>query len=224
MIDLHTHILPGMDDGSRCAEETAALLAMLKDQGADTLAATSHFYADREDPEAFLRRREEALAQLDTEMKVIPGAEVMYFSGMQHSEALQDLCIGDSRLLLVEMPFRPWSDRVVEEVLDIQLRQGLQVVLAHVDRYGSRECMGRWKKPLLHEGVLFQANADAIVRPFSPVLSMVKAGQIHFLGSDCHNLTTRAPVIGAAAAKLSRKLGKETLQAMDARARELLNI
>lgn len=226
MIDLHTHILPGMDDGSANVEESAAILAMLKKQGVDTLAATSHFYADRENPDMFLRRREQALASLQTDLRILPGAEVAYFPGMHQSEALKDLCIGVSNLLLVEMPFRIWSDRVIREVLAIREQQGLQVVLAHVDRYRGRECMGRWAQTLLEEGILFQVNADALLKLFhaGSLVAMARAGNIHFLGSDCHNLTDRAPAIGIAAAKLSRKIGEEALQAMDARARELLKL
>ena len=226
MIDLHTHILPGMDDGSANVEESTALLATLKGQGVDTLAATSHFYADREDPDHFLCRREQALASLYTDLQILPGAEVAYFPGMHQSEALKDLCIGASQLLLVEMPFRIWSDRVIREVLAIREQQGLQVVLAHVDRYRGRECMGRWAQTLLEEGVLFQVNADALLKTFGTgsLMAMVRSGNIHFLGSDCHNLTNRAPVIGAAVAKLSRKLGDEALQTLDAQARELLKL
>lgn len=224
MIDLHTHILPGMDDGSSSPSETEALLAMLRAQSVDTLAATSHFYATRETPEIFLRRREEAMVRVQTDLTVLPGAEVLYFTGMKHSSALKDLCIGDSKLLLVEMPFAPWSERTVADVLDICQCQGLQVVLAHVDRYCNRDCMGRWKDILIQEGVLFQANAQGLLRPFSKAFAMAKAGQIHFLGSDCHNLTDRAPEIGAAAAKLARKLGEQALRNMDARGREWLNL
>ena len=89
MIDLHSHILPGMDDGSQSPEETAALLGMLQKQGVTTLAATPHFYA-RETPESFLQRREEAAAHLPcTESPaILLGAEVAYFAGMGSSEAL----------------------------------------------------------------------------------------------------------------------------------------
>lgn len=226
MIDLHTHILPGMDDGSVSPEESAALLTMLSSQGVDTLAATSHFYADRETPETFLRRREQALARLKADLRILPGAEVAYFPGMHQSEALKTLCIGKSSLLLVEMPFRDWPERVIREVLEIQYLQGLQVVLAHVDRYRGKACMSRWEKTLLSEGVLFQVNADVLLRPLgaSRYMAMAKAGNIHFLGSDCHNLTDRAPAIGAAFSRLSRKLGEEVMQAMDTRAREWLNL
>ena len=88
MIDLHSHILPGMDDGSKNPEESAALLRMLQQQGVTTLAATPHFYA-RETPEAFLKRRQEAVAKLpimEDGPRMLLGAEVAYFSGMGNCE------------------------------------------------------------------------------------------------------------------------------------------
>ena len=84
MIDIHSHILPGIDDGSQSVEESHALLALLREQGVETVVATPHFYADRNDPENFLRRRKEALARLDhgeTEMpRILLGAEVAYLT------------------------------------------------------------------------------------------------------------------------------------------------
>ena len=65
MIDFHSHILPGMDDGSQTVEESLTLLEMLRAQGVDTVAATPHFYARENSPEVFLRRRREAWERLD---------------------------------------------------------------------------------------------------------------------------------------------------------------
>ena len=64
MIDLHTHILPNVDDGSSSLEESLALLRMLASQGVTLTAATPHFYATSDTPEQFFRRREAAWKQL----------------------------------------------------------------------------------------------------------------------------------------------------------------
>ena len=65
------------------------------------------------------------------------GAEVHYFDGMSHTEELPLLTLESTNILLLEMPFGPWSQRMVEEVLEIQTRRNLQVLLAHVERYQS---------------------------------------------------------------------------------------
>ena len=100
MVDLHSHILPGIDDGSRSLEMTEAMLAEMGKQGIHTVAATPHFYANRDLPEAFLQRRKKALEQVagltGNYPKIIPGAEVVYFDGMVRSQILEQLQLGDT--------------------------------------------------------------------------------------------------------------------------------
>ncbi len=212
MIDLHSHILPGMDDGSTDVAMSAVMLDMLAEQGVTTVVATPHFYADKHNPEEFLQCRAEAMAQLpETAMQVLVGAEVAYFDGMSRSAALPALCIGDTKLVLVEMPFGQWTERMVQEICEIPAQQGLQPVLAHVDRYRSQ--FNRFYKRLAEQGVLFQFNAD-VFKDWSSrlwALGMFDRGFIHFLGSDCHNLTTRAPKIGDAVHMLAKKRGAEAV-------------
>lgn len=230
MIDIHSHILPGIDDGSQSVEESHALLALLREQGVETVVATPHFYADRNDPENFLRRRKEALTQLDhgeTEMpRILLGAEVAYFDGMSHSAELLDLQLGTSGLLLVEMPFAAWTQRMIAEVCQLQLLTGLTPVLAHVERYRRADRLPKFKRQLLEQGVLFQCNAEAFLsmRDRRWALSLLKKGDIHFLGSDAHNLTTRPPQLAQAAAVITQKLGADAFARLAALNKEQLNL
>ena len=209
MIDLHTHILPGMDDGSRSPEETAALLTRLEQQGVTTVAATPHFYA-KETPAAFLKRRQEAANQLNTSMEVLLGAEVAYFSGMGNCEDLIPLQIGNTKLLLVEMPFHDWSERAIEDICEIPIQLGLIPVLAHINRYPGKHQFSKYKDILLQSGVYFQCNAEAFQAFLSrrKMLDLLENGYIHFLGSDCHNITSRPPRLDQANDAIARKLGK----------------
>ena len=214
MIDFHSHILPGVDDGSKNAEMSAALLQMLQQQGVTTVVATPHFYADKDNPQDFLRRRAEGLANLpETPLQVLMGAEVAYFDGMSHSDALRDMCVCNTKLLLVEMPFGVWTDRVVQEVCEIA-DQGLQPVLAHVDRYRSQFI--RFYPRRLEYDVLFQFNADAFLdwRNRRWALAQFDRELVHFIGSDCHNLTTRLPQMDKAAQVITKKRGAEALAAL----------
>lgn len=226
MIDIHAHILPEMDDGSAGAEETARMLSLLKQQGVTTVVATPHFYATKDRPERFLARRQAALEKIEYDAKTMPrlalGAEVAYFDGMNRCEALRQLQLGNSGLLLVEMPFTSWTERMVEEILSLQRMLGLQPVLAHVERYGSQ--FRRFQKRLLDGGVLFQCNADAFLGglPALRWLRMLKNGEVHFLGSDCHNMDTRAPKLDQAANVIVKKLGGDTLEALDHFAKSIL--
>ena len=113
MIDFHTHILPGIDDGSRDPDESMGLLQEEIRQGVRTIVATPHFYANRISVEGFLRRREQSIQILNASVsrageifdfrettgartalpEIYVGAEVYYFPGMGRAEKLRDLRI-----------------------------------------------------------------------------------------------------------------------------------
>ncbi len=228
MIDLHCHILPGVDDGSANVEESVKLLEMLGSQGVDTIVATPHFYATEDTPEQFLQRREDAYRQLqqagvDTS-KIIPGAEVAYYDGMHKSQVLEQMQIGASKLILIEMPFRNWNDRMIETVCSIQIQLGLQPVLAHIERYAGRQQLKKYKDMLLENGIFFQCNVTAFLNGFKSrrYFRMLQDGQVHFIGTDSHNLTNRAPKLDQAAVIIGKKIGPGLLPELNAYARELL--
>ena len=76
MTDLHTHILPGMDDGAKTPEESLQMLRMERDQGVDTVVLTPHFYRDREWPERFLARRRASAEALRDALMALPEEEI----------------------------------------------------------------------------------------------------------------------------------------------------
>lgn len=228
MIDLHSHILPGIDDGSQNPEMTRRLLEEMTRQGVKTVVATPHFYAACDNPEAFLQRREDAMRQVAALQgkfpRIIPGAEVAYFDGMGNSDQLAQLQIGTSGLLLVEMPFCPWTERMILQITELQLQLGLIPVLAHVNRYRRKDQLLRHMDKLLDSGVLFQCNAEAFLSPFFRrwALKLLAAGKIHFLGSDTHNLTTRPPKLQQAARIITKKLGADALAGLTAFTADML--
>lgn len=228
MIDLHSHILPAIDDGSASVEESEKLLQMLCSQGVTTVVATPHFYANSDYPEIFLEKRARAFAALPPcqSPQILLGAEVAYFDGMGHCQELEQMQLGQSGLLLVEMPFTPWSERMVEEVCQLQISLGLRPVLAHIDRYMDKKQIREYCDVLLDNEVYFQCNADAFRHPLKRrwLLKQLQAGNIHFLGSDCHNLQNRPPRLDQASEVIARKLGEKTLKQLDETARTLLKL
>ena len=95
IIDFHSHVLPGIDDGSHSLEESIAMLRMEAEQGVSHVIATPHFYPRHDTPEDFLRKRREAEILLREEMEkhsnlpaLSVGAEVYYFPGISNSEAM----------------------------------------------------------------------------------------------------------------------------------------
>lgn len=218
LLDAHTHILPGMDDGSASPEESLEMLRQSLQQGVETVALTPHFYPHRETPEKFLHRRARAAQQLveaagqETLPRALLGAEVAYFEGVSRAEAIPQLCIGDSRVLLLEMPFCQWTSRMLGEVRALKERAGVIPMLAHVERYlgyHNRQAL----EEMAGEGVLLQCNASFFLRGWDSILAMrmMRRRQISLLGSDCHNMTRRPPNLALAAEKIRAKCGEETL-------------
>lgn len=213
MIDFHSHFLPNVDDGSKSLEESLQMLQLAYAQGVRHMVATPHFYADETVPEEFLERRQKAydsIPRVRDIPQILLGAEVAYFNNMSRSEALQQMQIGNTGYLLVEMPFGPWNDRVVEDVCRLPDRQGLTPILAHVERYRDKLQFPKYRDALLSSDVLFQCNAGALLRFATRgwILKQCKQGCVHFLGSDCHNMTTRTPNLADGAQVIGKKMGQ----------------
>lgn len=223
--DTHSHILPGVDDGSRSAAESLKMLRREADQGIRQVVATPHFYAHRDNPERFLERRAAAWERLQAAMadqpelpRVTLGAEVYYFSGMSESDALDRLCLGDSRCLLLELPRAPWTESMYREMEAIYVKRGITPIIAHIDRYIAPFRTHGIPRRLEGLPVLVQANAEFFLdwRTAPLALRLLKADRIHLLGSDCHDLKSRKPNLGEALRLIENRLGEDALQRIHA--------
>lgn len=217
MTDWHSHVLPAMDDGSRDVSESIALLRMLSEQGIDTVIATPHFYPNRESVESFLSRRESSQSSLKPYLtedlpRIVAGAEVLYYEGISKLSGLYSLCIGDTGLLLLEMPIARWSEYTVRELVRISGMKGITLVLAHVERYLHLQT-DEAVDTLYDNGILMQVNASFFCKLWTrrTAISMLYNRGIHFIGSDCHNLTSRPPRLSRAFDYIEKRLGKEFL-------------
>lgn len=228
MLDLHSHILPVMDDGSGSVEESRELVLRLAEQGVDAVAATSHFLPHRESADSFLERRNASFAsvahlQQELGIKIIPGAEVCYYEGISRLEGLTRLCFGEGNLLLLEMPSSPWTEYKLKELTELSSRGDLRVVIAHVERsiaYQQKDTFSR----LLDCGIMFQINSSYIEEVFTrkKALSLLKNGTVTFLGSDCHGVEFRPPTIGKGFDIIKKKLGIDFLTDFDRIARSFV--
>lgn len=229
--DFHTHILPGIDDGSPNVEVSLQMLRELAGQGVGRVVATPHFYANYNSPERFLRKRAAAIEELTEAVREKPnlpqlcyGAEVYFFNGISECEALPELAISGTKCLLLEMPFSRWSDSMYRQILQIHERFGLIPVIAHVDRYlrpfRTNEVFAR----LSELPVVVQANADFFTERSSrrKAIRLLKDGHIHLLGSDCHNMTNRKPNLGQARQIIAEAAGDAFLQQMQVLEADLL--
>lgn len=219
--DFHSHILPGIDDGSASLNESIAMLKMEAEQGIRQVVATPHFYARHDSPERFLRRRADAEARLREEMEKHPGlpqleigAEVYFFRGISESELLTQLTFKEKGCILLEMSQPVWAESIYRELSSIYYDRGIVPIIAHIDRYISRFRTYGIPEKLAELPVLVQANASFFLRSSTRnmALKMLREDKIHLLGSDCHNLNDRSPNLGEAVALISQRLGAEAIR------------
>ena len=221
IVDFHSHILPGIDDGSSCLEESLQMLRLSAEQGVRHMVATPHFYPRYDSPEKFLRKREEAEIILREAMAEEPGlpevsvgAEVYFFSGISDSELIKLLTIEGKRCILLEMPQSPWKESHYRELEGIYAKHGITPIIAHVDRYIRPFHTYGIPERLAELPVLVQANASFFIQSATRgmALRMLKKERIHLLGSDCHNMRSRRPNLEAAVQCIEQKLGMDAIR------------
>jgi protein-tyrosine phosphatase len=202
VIDLHCHVLPGIDDGPQTMAGSLALARVASASGVRTLVATPHVswrYPNEAEKIAQLvaelgrRLVEDGLA-----LELRAGAEVAMtqLAEIEPSE-LQRLHIGDGEWLLLEPPFTPVAGAIEEIVQDLQ-RQGHRVVIAHPER-----CLAFHRDPellgsLIRDGALTSITAGSLRGRFGGAprrfaLKLAHEEMVHNVASDAHDLNTRAP-------------------------------
>ncbi|MBQ7329966.1 MAG: capsular biosynthesis protein [Oscillospiraceae bacterium] len=221
LTDLHTHILPGVDDGAKDLEASLEILRKQKKSGVERVALTSHFYPMREELQDFLDRRQRAYEELlyawdvDTMPQLRLGAEVHYSSSIADMD-LRKLSLAQSDYLLVEL-----SDTMVpahiEQVLKIILSQGITPILAHVER-----CAYFMEDPskllhLIELGALAQITTRALHnkrrQKFAEICLQKNVAQI--IASDVHGIWELKTGLGA----LKESLSGGTIERAEAFAR-----
>ncbi len=222
MTDLHTHILPGMDDGSRSPEMSLELLRAEAAQGVDTVVLTPHYYRERENSGRFLERRAAAMAQLEDAISALPeeercglprlilGAEVAWVPNLVECSHLRELCYGDTEAFLLELPMSPWHDGLFRQLMDLMNTTGLTPVIAHIDRYWHSQKPEQLRE-LLSLGLPTQLSAEMLLRftTRGEALKCLRSGKAQLLISDCHDPKNRKPNLRAGLAAAEKKLGAD---------------
>ena len=200
-IDFHSHILPGIDDGARNAQESAAMMQALSRQGVRQIVATPHFRGHRDNIKDFCRRRNEALNNLcryvgpDASDMLYLGAEVALEYGISECGDMSLLCYEFTNHILLEFPYRPFSRWMIEEIANIACDFDLIPVIAHIDRYVEVFSKSDYDEIFSMGGVIYQVNNEAFEARSSRriVEKLIDRNLPFVLGSDCHNTDKRRP-------------------------------
>lgn len=219
-IDIHAHILPGVDDGSRDREESRAMLLSAYRQGIRQIIATPHH--SRKRGSAGIGQLTEELAatarEIDPDFTVYQGQETYYYDGL--TAALKEgraLTLAASRYVLVE-----FDPGVSFQILYQGIRRITMAcyipVLAHIERYGCLHDEQNLRQAA-RCGCRFQMNYDSLAGPFWDsrirwCRKQVMEGNIHLLATDMHRMDYRKPDLAKPMAWLAKHVEEKKLKAM----------
>lgn len=215
LTDYHCHVLPGIDDGAETTEISEKMLDLMKMQGVGRVILTPHFYPHREQSvEDFLRRRANAFAKIShrTEFEFHLGAEIAIERGISEISGIEQLAVGGTNLMLLELPFSGYGRWVLDEIHNLKCA-GFVPVLAHVHRY-----IGGYSKlqldEILNTDAIFQVNTEvfASFRERRFVKKLIRSNARVVFGSDAHDLADRKPDFEV----LKRKVKAKIIEASDA--------
>jgi protein-tyrosine phosphatase len=210
VIDLHCHILPGLDDGSRDLEDSLGMARQAAADGLEAVCATPHIRHDHDVRIEELPGRVEALnARLREEgagVEVLAGGEVaeMAVEGLLEEE-LARVALGDGCWILLEPAPGPLGDSLLRRVGHLAER-GYRALIAHPERHLSADMFERMAA-LVAAGALIQATADFFLREqmAAGMLAMAERGLVHVLSSDAHSSRAGRPVrLGPAFERLAQ--------------------
>lgn len=221
IIDIHSHILPGLDDGSSDMRESIHMLRLAAKQGITQVVATPHYSHSFQNTSPDQIRRlcrevqETARRQMNTEILIWPGQEIMYDGDMLNLLAKRSiLTIADSRYVLTEfLPSAPYS-YIYSAMREISL-EGYIPILAHAERY-IYLCEKDRVDEIKSQGACIQVNFRRIGGKWYDSTTrwcreMLRSQRIDFLGTDMHNIKERRPETGAALEWMKKHLDREYL-------------
>lgn len=218
MIDLHTHILPGLDDGAASPAEALQMAALAAAGGTATVVATPHVISGLYDNTrlqimAAVDRLNCSLAAENIALQVLPGAEYRLEPDLsRHLQAGRLLTINDTgRYLLVELPPAMVPGYAKQLFYEIQL-QGVTPLLAHPERHPELSRSPQTLYNLAQRGILAQVTAGSLAGSFGrkaqrTARQMLSAGTAQVVSSDAHSPGKRSPDLTAAARVIEKQWG-----------------
>lgn len=202
MVDIHCHILHGIDDGARSLDESVHLCRIAVQNSIQTAVLTPHL-VHPESIEEFVdlrnRRIDElrgALAKENIPLELVPGAEVFVNDDIFYAPSLDAATLGGTRYILIEFDFNGLNiNRIIKYVEEIAAR-GYHPIIAHPERYRFIQQNYDIANHLADMGVLFQLNSSSLagfggMESRELAYAMAASGMASFIGSDAHSVAHR---------------------------------
>lgn len=201
--DIHSHILPDVDDGAKNLKDSVALLKLMKKSGISTVLATSHFYPMNVNFDDYVEVTKNAFNELKSEIKgkklpkVYLGCEMLYYSGIGNSDVLGELCLNQSKYLLLEFCDTDINERTFEDLLNLKNNKGIVPIIAHVERNSAAKDYKKFLLFLKENNIPVQINAASVlIKPYRKVIrTILESGIFCILATDTHSVEERPPLM-----------------------------
>lgn len=223
-VDIHTHILPGVDDGAANMEQALELLRMSREDGIGAVVLTPHYRSrfQQNSPERVMQSFEalcQEAHQRYPQMELYLGSEVAYVRDV--TEKLGDgtvLTLNDTHYVLLEFDTNCYRSRVIDGVLEV-LNCGYVPIIAHVERYSIFRKKASLIDEVLDMGALIQLNANGVMGKLGFGVKrychrLLKTHKVHFVASDAHDTESRRPQLKACYERIAKKYGKSYAAAL----------
>lgn len=213
MIDLHCHILPGIDDGAENAKESVKMARVAAEDGISHIVATPHI-RETLHPPVFLKKNvtklNEVLQKYQVPVEILCGADV--YAMLPPREVL-GYAINNSQYILIEFPYTHVPANAADIIFNFKL-QGLIPIITHPERNPSVIREPEKLFSLLTGNVYVQVTADSLTGNFGMQIQecafyLLKKRAVHFIASDAHSAIVRRPVLSEAAKVAEKIVGKE---------------
>lgn len=222
--DIHTHLLPGADDGSPSVSESIRLLAMAWENGTRTVFLTPHYRGKyKENTPTWLRENFSLLREMSEDrfpgMRLYLGQEISYENDAPEAMSAREiLSMNDSQYALLEFRTNSLRSQIITGVSETT-RCGFVPIIAHVERYDIFRTEQDLVDEVLNMGALIQLNADSVmgangfgIKKFCH--SLLKQQKAHFIASDAHDRKHRPPLLRECFLKVHKKYGQEYAAAL----------
>ena len=217
MIDLHSHLLPGLDDGARDLGESVAIARAMVDDGVRTVAATPHVRHDyptsADAMEAALVLVRDAVVSAGLPLEVLGGGEIALDRlALLDDDALARFAYGEARVVLLESPVYGWPLDLQDVIWGLRIR-GFAPVLAHPERNAEVAESPSRLRPYVEAGALAQLTAGSIDGRFGRAAAKVCRELLdlelaHFISSDAHGPGVREAGLSGAVKEVGAELGR----------------
>lgn len=219
MIDIHTHLIPNVDDGSKSVEDTFKMFEEAENAGFTDIILTSHYltgyYESTTEELIFWKDKlQEILKKQKKELKLHSGMEV--YISEQLDELMKKkklLTLADSRYILVELPMLT-NIKYLDYILFFLETIGVKLVMAHPERYKSVQKNPSLVEKYISKGCLIQCNYGSILGQYgreakNVIKYLLKKDLVHFMASDCHRQGGIYLKIPEALKKITKIVGRE---------------